>query len=54
MMEDGSEHLADQPGTVMHTSGNPDPHWVRRLSVVVDALPVAGEDPRGLQATLRD
>ena len=50
-MEDGSEHLVEEPGTVivqrgtMHAWKNPGPEWVRWLTVLVDAEPaiVAGK-----------
>lgn len=46
MLEDGTEQLIDQPGTVlvqkgtMHAWRNPGPDWARWVCVLVDAEPV--------------
>lgn len=45
MLEDGTEHLVDQPGSViiqrgtMHAWRNPGPGWTRWMCVLVDANP---------------
>ena len=45
MLDDGTEHLIDQPGSViiqrgtMHAWKNPGPGWTRWMCVLVDADP---------------
>lgn len=45
VLEDGSEQLIEEPGTVVvqrgtiHAWRNPGPEWVRWLAVIVDAEP---------------
>ncbi|PSS37660.1 hypothetical protein PHLCEN_2v484 [Hermanssonia centrifuga] len=57
-MEDGSEHLLDQPGSIviqrgtMHAWRNPGPEWARWVCVLVDADP-AVVNGQPLKAELR-
>ena len=45
VMEDGSEHLIDQPGSIvvqkgtMHAWRNPGPEWAHWVTVLIDADP---------------